>query len=72
MMNSKWMAAAAFGALALGGCASTDVGPREAELKANWEAQNIVPPNYKGDLMAFLRQYLNDPGKIRAAAGTQT
>ena len=55
-------------ALALGGCASDDVGPSPAELKARWEAQNVVPQNYRSDLIAFLRTYLNDPTNVRAAA----
>jgi hypothetical protein len=54
--------------LALGGCASDDVGPSAAELKARWEAQNISPQNYKSDLIAFLRTYLNDPANVRGAA----
>jgi hypothetical protein len=53
--------------LATGGC-STDVGPSPAELKAQWEAQNVYPKNYKEDLLAFLRTYLNDPRHIRAGA----
>jgi len=58
-------------ALALGGCASPDVGPSPAELRAQWDAQNIFPENYKNDLMAFLRTYLNDPTHIRGAAVSQ-
>lgn len=56
-----------WGALALGGCASTELGPSEAELKASWEAQNVFPANYKNDLLAFLRTYLNDPTHVRNA-----
>jgi hypothetical protein len=48
------------------GCA-TDIGPSEAELKARWEAQNVYPENYKNDLLAFLRTYLNDPEHVRGA-----
>ena len=58
---------AALLALAVGGC-TTDVGPSPAELKATWEAQNIVPQGYKQDLMAYMRTYLNDPSRIREAA----
>jgi hypothetical protein len=57
-----------FAVFVLGGCASTDVGPTPAEIKANWEAQNIMPQNYRPDLMAFLRTYLNNPANIRDAA----
>jgi hypothetical protein len=59
--------AALLGAAALGGCASNDVGPSAAELKANWEAQNVYPQGYKNDLLAFLRTYLNDPTHVRNA-----
>jgi hypothetical protein len=51
----------------VGGCA-TEVGPSPSELKAQWEQQNVYPQNYKNDLMAFLRTYLNDPTHIRGAA----
>jgi hypothetical protein len=56
--------------LAIGGCAS-DLGPSPGELKAQWEAQNVPPQNYKQDLLAFLRTYLNDPSHIRAASVSQ-
>jgi hypothetical protein len=61
----RWLAIAA--ALLLAACA-TDVGPSEAELKAQWEAQNVVPQNYKQDLLAFLHTYLNDPTHVRDAS----
>lgn len=54
----------------VGGCA-TDVGPSPAELKAQWDAQNVFPPNYKNDLMAFMRTYLNDPAHVRSAQVSQ-
>jgi hypothetical protein len=54
----------------LGGC-ETEVGVSQAELKARWEAENIVPQNYKSDLIAFLRTYINDPTHIRGAAVSQ-
>jgi len=56
--------------LAIGGSAS-DLGPSAAELTAQWEAQNVFPQNYKQDLLAFLRTYLNDPSHIRAAGVSQ-
>ena len=56
--------------LAVGGC-STDTGPSQAELRAQWEAQNVFPQTYKQDLLAFLRTYLNDPSHIRAASVSQ-
>ncbi len=61
----RWLAL--LGALILAGC-STDLGPTPAELRARWEAQNVVPTTYKNDLLAFLRTYLNNPEHIRSAA----
>lgn len=58
---------ALFAALVLAGC-STDLGPTPADLKAQWDAQNVYPTNYKSDLLAFLRTYLNNPEHIRGAA----
>jgi hypothetical protein len=65
-----WIAMLA-GVLAAGGCASDDLGPSPAELRAHWEAQNVYPQNYKADLLAFLRTYLNDPSHIRDAGVAQ-
>lgn len=45
--------------LAIGGCAS---GGRVSE------ADNPLPVNYRADLLAFLRTYLNDPTHVREAA----
>lgn len=64
----RWLALLAV--LALGGC-ETEVGPSKAELKALWDAQNVFPQNYKKDLIAFLRTYINDPTHIRGAAVSQ-
>lgn len=64
----RWLALAAV--LLVGGCA-TEVGPTPAELKAQWEAQNVFPQNYKADLMAYMRTYLNDPTHVRGAAVSQ-
>jgi len=61
----RWLALLA--ALLAAGC-STDIGPSPAELRADWEKQNVLPQNYKSDLMAFLRTYLNDPSQIRGAS----
>ena len=60
----RWLVVAA--ALFVAGC-STDVGPSQAELKAQWEAQNVLPQHYKQDLLAFLHTYLNDPTHVREA-----
>ena len=56
--------------LLVGGCES-EVGPSQAELKAQWEQQNVFPQSYKADLMAFLHTYLNDPTHIRGATVSQ-
>lgn len=63
-------AAAVLGAT-LGGCSSDDVGPSAAELKARWDGQNVYPQNYKNDLLAFMRTYLNDPEHVRNAQASQ-
>ena len=52
--------------LALGGC-TTDLGPTPGDLRAQWEAQNVYPQNFKVDLLAYLRTYLNDPTGVRSA-----
>ncbi len=62
------IAAVATLGFALGGCASDDVGPSKAELKARWDAQNVYPQGYRQDLLAFLRTYLNEPSGVRAAS----
>ena len=68
-MRMRFLPVAAVSVLGvlLAGCAS-DVGPTAAELKARWEAENVYPENYKRDLLAFMRTYLNDPTRIRSAA----
>jgi hypothetical protein len=61
----RWLILAAL--LAVGGCAS-DLEPSAAELKARWDAQNVYPANYKADLLAFMRTWLNNPQHVRNAA----
>jgi hypothetical protein len=63
--------AALAGTAMLGACSTPDLGPTPAELKARWEAQNVYPQDYKADLIAFLRTYLNDPTHVHAAGVTQ-
>jgi hypothetical protein len=54
-------------ALALGACAS-GVGERSTEERAaDWNAQNVYPTNYRAELLAYLRTYLNDPTGVREA-----
>jgi hypothetical protein len=47
--------------LLLSGCAAVT---QRAETEAR---VNIEPTNYKADIIAFLRTYLNDPSQIREA-----
>ena len=68
MFRRTSVAAAALAALVLGGCASDDIGPSKAELKARWDAENVYPQAYKRDLLAFLRTYLNEPSGVRSAS----
>ena len=71
MMSRKlerlWAGAAFVAAAALSAC-TTDLGPSQAELRANWDAQNVFPQNYKIDLLAYMRTYLNNPQGVRAAS----
>jgi hypothetical protein len=50
----------------LAGCA-TDVEPTQEYLKSAWDARNVPPADYKGDVLAYMRTYLNDPAKVRGA-----
>jgi hypothetical protein len=54
-------------ALLVAGC-TTSYAPSEADLKAQWESQNVPPVNYKSDIIAFMRTYLNDPTMVRGAS----
>ncbi len=69
VVRAGWLVLTA--ALFLAGCISDDVGPSPAELKARWDAQNVAPVNYKNDLVAFLRTYLNQPVGVRNAQASQ-
>lgn len=55
--------------LLLAACSSNypSAGPTEKEIAAFRESQNIFPADYRNDLLAFLRSYLNDPSGIRSA-----
>jgi hypothetical protein len=55
-------------ALMLGGCSTTYTGPTDAEREAAWNAANVPPANYKSDVLAYMRTYLNDPTHVREAA----
>ena len=60
----RWLIAVT--GIAVGGCVGISDAQRGAE-----EAKNIVPSDYKSDILAFLRTYLNDPTNIRSAAVSQ-
>jgi hypothetical protein len=66
-MMRRSIVAAIVATLLLGGCA-TRTEPTQAELTAQWEERNVAPVNYKADLLAYMRTYLNDPTRIRGAA----
>ena len=38
------------------------------QRKASWSAANVYPADYRTELAAYLRTYLNDPTGIREAA----
>jgi len=49
------------------GCSNFSTSTVEAERK-QLDAQNVPPQNYKPDLLAFMRTYLNIPDNVREAA----
>ncbi len=53
--------------VALAGC-GTSGEPTQADLRATWESRNVSPTNYRDDILAYMRTYLNDPGGVRNAA----
>ena len=48
--------------LALGGCAGLE-GPSAESVRA----ARMFPSDYKGELLAYLRNFLNDPSNVRSA-----
>jgi len=58
---------ACMAAAMLGACATDAVGPTPEERRAQYEATNVFPANYKVEIIAYLRTYLNDPTGIRDA-----
>ena len=60
----RWLMMTA--ALGVAACSNT-LEPTAAELRASWEAGNVAPIDYKGDLLAYMRTYLNDPRNVRSA-----
>jgi hypothetical protein len=55
-------------ALSLAGCGKTLDELSSDQRKAAWTAANVYPAEYRGELVAYLRTYLNDPTGIRDAA----
>ncbi|MCW5686649.1 MAG: hypothetical protein KIT85_19830 [Pseudolabrys sp.] len=52
----------------LTGCSTTSSDePSAAEREAIRQSQNVFPQNYKADIIAFMRNYLNDPTGVRSA-----
>lgn len=49
-------------ALTLAGCAGYEVLPEVRQ--AEWEAKNVPPEQYRAEIIAYLRTYLNDPGSV--------
>lgn len=55
-------------ALALAACGKTIDELSKDQRKADWAAANVYPADYRGELIAYLRTYLNDPTGIHEAA----
>jgi hypothetical protein len=54
-------------ALALAACGKTLDELSTEQRRADWAAANVYPVNYRAELIAYLRTYLNDPSDIREA-----
>jgi hypothetical protein len=52
----------------LAACGTADLDPTPGQLRAAWERANVAPVDYKSDILAFMRTYLNDPTRVRNAA----
>ncbi|MBV8751712.1 MAG: hypothetical protein JO328_02515 [Hyphomicrobiales bacterium] len=55
-------------ALALMSCGKTLDELSKDQRKVDWAAANVYPADYRRELIAYLRTYLNDPTGIREAA----
>ena len=51
----------------LAACAS-NLEPTQDELKRAWDARNVAPIDFKADIVAYMRTYLNDPRDVKNAA----
>jgi hypothetical protein len=63
--TGRW--AAILVAAAISACASYSDEPTPEAQRADWEARNAYPQNYKSEVMSYLRIYLNDPSSVRDA-----
>jgi hypothetical protein len=62
------------GILALGfmlGACSTGYEVSPEVRRAEWEASNVYPRNYRAEILAYLRTYLNDPSDVHGAMASQ-
>jgi hypothetical protein len=57
--------------LALAGCASGERDYSGPETTLGGVGVNVFPENYRAEILAYQRSYLNDPTGIRSAAITQ-
>ena len=57
--------------LALAGCASGERDYSGPETTRGGASVNVFPDNYRAEILAYQRSYLNDPSGIRSAAITQ-
>jgi hypothetical protein len=55
-------------ALALAACGKTLDELSKDQHSADWAAANVYPADYRAELIAYLRTYLNDPTGVREAA----
>ena len=64
------VAAAGFTVLAVAGCASEERGVALRDERRS-EALNVAPANARGDVLAFMRAYLNNPSGIKEATASE-
>jgi len=55
-------------AAVLCGCVSSSTEPSPELQRADWEARNVYPQGYRAEILAYMRNYLNDPRGVRDAA----
>src|SRR3982751_1192614 len=57
--------------LALAGCATGERDYSGPETTRGGASVNVFPENYRAEILAYQRSYLNDPSGIRSAAISQ-